>query len=253
MIAVDLSGRIALVTGGSGELGRVICRTLAACGADVAVHYLRDETGATSVAADVAALGRRSCTAQADVTDLASVRHMADTVANTLGEPDLIVANAVIQIHPWSSILEEEVDDYRSQFESCVMQSVHLAKAFIPAMQRRGGGRYIAINTECAIQAAANTSAYTAGKRGLDGVMRALAREVGSSGITVNQIAPGYTVTDHHPQVEADAGYIRSVPLGRRGTAQEIANVVAFVASDLASFVTGAFIPVSGGTVMPAI
>lgn len=252
---IDLSGKIALVTGASGELGRVMAKSLATCGADVAVHYMQNASRAEALVAELRALGVRSVAVQADVTNQDSVAALADAVQTQLGHPDIVVANAVIQIHPWSNVLDEDPDDYLSQFQSCVMQTVYLSKAFLPAMIRNGGGRYIAINTECAMEAAAGSSAYVAGKRGLDGVVRTLAKEVGQHQITVNQIAPGWTVSEQYYNAPADhdADYRATVPLGRRGTDQEIANVVAFVASDLASFITGAYIPVCGGRIMPAI
>lgn len=252
---IDLSGKVALVTGASGELGRVMARTLADCNAAVAVHYGQNGERAKALAAEIEGKGVRSIAVQADITNQASVAAMGDTVRSALGAPDIIVANAVIQIHPWSSVLEEDPSDYESQFQSCVMQSVYLAKTFIPAMMEKRFGRFIAINTECAIEAAPNSSAYVAGKRGLDGIVRTLAKEVGQHQITVNQVAPGWTFSEQHRDLPAnhDEGYRKSVPLGRRGTDAEIANVVAFLASDLASFITGAYIPVSGGRVMPAI
>jgi 3-oxoacyl-[acyl-carrier protein] reductase len=87
----------------------------------------------------------------------------------------------------------------------------------------------------------------------MDGVFRVLAKEIGEHGITANQIAPGWTISENHPESDSTDGYRKQVPLKRRGTDQEIANVVAFLASDLASFITGAFIPVCGGNVMPGI
>ena len=96
-------------------------------------------------------------------------------------------------------------------------------------------------------------SAYISGKRGMDGVLRVLAREVGGSNITVNQVAPGFTLSENKRDSVKTKAYRKKVPLQRRGTDQEIANVVAFLASDLASFITGAYIPVCGGNVMPAI
>lgn len=252
---IDLSGKIAIVTGATGELGRVMARSLAQCGADVAVHYMQNAQKAKELVEELQATGVRSVAVQADVTSQDSISQMAKTVQAELGDPDIVIANAVIQIHPWSSVLEEDPSDYESQFQSCVMQSVYLAKSFIPGMVRKGGGRYIAINTECAMEAAANSSAYVAGKRGLDGIVRTLAREVGKHQITVNQIAPGWTVSEQYYDApeDHDAGYRATVPLARRGTDQEIANVVAFMASDLASFITGAYIPVCGGRIMPAI
>jgi 3-oxoacyl-[acyl-carrier protein] reductase len=130
-----------------------------------------------------------------------------------------------------------------------------MAKAFVPAMIERKWGRVIGINTECSMQNFPMQSAYVSGKRGMDGVLRVLAKEVGENQITVNQVAPGWTISDsvRASGTERQEEYEKKVPLKRRGTDQEIANVVAFLASDLASFITGAYIPVCGGSVMPGI
>lgn len=249
---IDLSGKIALVTGASGELGRVMVRTLAQCGADVVIHYRKNELKASSLAAEIITLGRKAIIVQADITDLESILVMRGIVKESLGTPDIIVTNAVIQ-YKWTSILKQPVEDYKSQFRSCVLQNVFMAKAFIPGMIEKGKGRFIGINTECTIQNFPTQSAYVAGKKGMDGVLRILAKEVGEHQITVNQIAPGWTVSerDRISGTERNKKYDSTVPLKRRGTDQEIANVVAFIASDLASFITGAFIPVCGGNVMP--
>ncbi|SFJ68647.1 MULTISPECIES: SDR family NAD(P)-dependent oxidoreductase [Paenibacillus] len=254
MIGIDLSGRTALVTGATGELGRVMVRTLAACGADVAIHYNTNAAKANELAAEVQAAGRRAAVVRADITKLDDILAMRDAVTAELGHVHIVVANAVVQ-YQWTSVLEQSEDDYRSQFESCVLQSVHLAKAFVPAMIERGAGRMIGINTECAMQNFETQSAYVAGKRGMDGVYRILAKEVGAHQITVNQVAPGWTISerDRTNGTERSEGYDSRVPLKRRGTDQDIANTVAFLASDLAGFITGAYIPVCGGNVMPAI
>jgi len=251
---IDLSGKTALVTGATGELGRVMAMTLARCGADLAIHYNSNAAKARELAAAIEALGRRTAVVRADVTDAESVAEMKRIVSEQLGTVDIVVANAVVQ-YRWTSVLEQPADDYRSQFDSCVMQSVYLAKTFIPDMIGKGGGRFIGINTECSMQNFPNQSAYVAGKRGMDGVYRVLAKEVGEHQITVNQVAPGWTISerDRLSGTERSEEYERTVPLKRRGTDQEIANVVAFLASDLASFITGAYVPVSGGNVMPAI
>lgn len=254
MLNIDLNGKIALVTGASGELGRVIARTLAECGADVALHYHSGKERAEKVAEQISACGRRALTVQADITDLESVLQMQRTVKQELGTVGLVVANAVIQ-YEWKSVLEQPLEDFQSQFASCAMQTVHLAKAFLPDMIERRYGRFVAVNTECAALAEPNNAAYTAGKRALDGVVRCLAKEVGAHNITVNQVAPGWTISerDRTEHTERKEEYEQTVPLRRRGTDQEIANMTAFLLSDLASFTTGAYIPVSGGRVMPAI
>ncbi|OZB95507.1 short-chain dehydrogenase [Paenibacillus sp. XY044] len=253
-MSIDLSGKTALVTGASGQLGRVMARTLARAGADVAVHYRGNEQKALELKQEIEALGRRCIAVQADITDAASVTAMRDRLLGEWQTIDIVVANAVIQ-YEWTSVLNQPVEDYRSQFESCVLQNVLLAKAFIPAMIERKQGRMIGINTECSMQNFPGQSAYVAGKRGMDGVYRVLAKEVGEHNITVNQVAPGWTISDRDREnnTEVSEGYESSVPLKRRGTDQEIANAVLFLASDLSSFITGAYIPVNGGNVMPAI
>jgi 3-oxoacyl-[acyl-carrier protein] reductase len=254
-LALNLSKQVALVTGASGQLGRVIAHTLAQCGADIAIHYHRDLAATEKLKREIEVLGVRALVVQADVTDSSSLSAMRDQIGTALGAPDIVVANAVAQIHPWTTVLEEAVADYESQFRSCVLQNVLLAKTFIPAMIAKGRGRYIGINTECSMQMLPTQSAYVAGKRGMDGVLRVLAREVGTHQITVNQVAPGWTISeqDRTNGTERRPEYEANVPLRRRGTDQEVANAVAFLASDLASFITGAFVPVCGGNVMPTI
>jgi 3-oxoacyl-[acyl-carrier protein] reductase len=252
VIPIDLSGRLALVTGATGELGRVMVRTLARAGAAVVVNYRQNRGRAESLVAEIEGLGGRAWAVQADVTEEKSVERLRETVAGDAGSPDIVVANAVIQ-YKWKSVLEQPLADYESQFRSCVLQTAALAQAFAPAMIAKGWGRIIGINTECSMQYWKTQSAYISGKRGMDGVLRVLAREIGEHGITVNQVAPGWTISENCPESDRTLGYREQVPLKRRGTDQEIANVVAFLASDLASFISGAYVPVCGGNVMPAI
>ena len=252
MIPIDLSNKVAVITGGSGALGRVMVRTLAEAGADIAICYYRDKDSAHGLQAEVTAKGVRATVVQADVTNQDSINTMRDAVVKTLGAADIIVNNAVIQ-YSWTSVLEQSPEDYESQFQSCVLHNVYMAQAFVPAMIEAGWGRVISINTECSMQNFAGQSAYTSGKRGMDGVLRVLAKEVGAHGITVNQVAPGWTISEKSAPSESDEHYWSKVPMQRRGTAQEIANVVLFLASDLASYVTGTYMPVCGGNVMPTI
>jgi len=251
---IDLRRRVCVVTGASGELGRVISRTLGAAGAKVALHYFSGEDRAAALLEELQSLGVAAMTVQADVTEMGSVAAMHDAVKAEFGPPDVIVDNAVIQ-YTWVSVLEQSLDDFESQFRSCVMHNVHMVKAFAPGMIAKGWGRVVGINTECAMQCLENQAAYASAKRGMDGLYRVLARELGPNGITVNQVAPGWMISD---QVRADGtesqpDYEAKVLLNRRGTDQDVANAVAFLASDLAEFITGAFIPVCGGSVMPTI
>ena len=223
MLSINLAGKIAVVTGASGELGRVMCRTLADCGADIAIHYFRNQ-------------------------------QKAESLAEEITKKQIIVNNAVVQ-YSWTSVLDQAIDDYESQFQSCVLHNVLMAKAFVPSMIEANYGRVIGINTECAMQTFKNQTAYVAGKRGMDGIFRVLAKEIGEHQITVNQVATGWKISekDRKSGLKRQDSYESKVPLNRRGTDQEIANVVAFLASDLASYITGAYLPVCGGNVMPRI
>lgn len=251
---IDLRGQTALITGASGQLGRVMARTLAQCGADIVIHYIQNELKAAELQAEIEGIGCRAVIVQADVTKADEVTAMKEHALGLTGAVDIVVANAVVQ-YKWTSVLDQPLEDYISQFESCVLQSVLLAKAFLPDMVNRKKGRVIGINTECSMQNFPSQSAYVSGKRGMDGLYRVLAKEVGEHQVTVNQVAPGWTISekDRENLTERQESYESNVPLKRRGTDQEIANVVAFLASDLASFITGAFIPVNGGNVMPTI
>jgi len=243
---INLTGQAVLVTGASGQLGRVMAKTLAACGANVIVHYIQNKDKAEQLAGEI-----KGMAVQADITNEASVMRMREIILQQFDHVDIVVNNAVIQ-YTWTSILEQPLEDFASQFESCTMQSVLMGKAFLPAMIERKAGRFIGINTECSALCNANSGAYAAAKRGMDGLYRVLAKEVGDSGVTVNQVSPGWTISDRDREngTEIAPEYSQNIPLARRGTDQEIANVVLFLASDLSSFVTGVNIPVCGGAVM---
>lgn len=252
MIPIDLTGKVAVVTGGTSELGRVIVRTLAKAGADIAFSYLSSEAKAKELEEELRKTGRRALAVKADITKEADVLALRDAVESKLGAASVIVCNAVVQ-YPRKTILDQPIEDFKGQYETCVVQNVLMAKAFVPAMQKAGWGRVIAMNTESSMQCWSTQGAYVSGKRGQDGVLRTLAKEVGGSGVTVNQVAPGWMVSENRSAQGTPQWYLDGIPLKRRGKDQEIANVVAFVASDLASFITGAYIPVCGGNVMPAI
>lgn len=258
---IDLAKRIAVVTGGTGELGRAMVRSLAECGADVAVCYYNKKEFAHELAQEIMKnYGVKAVAVHADVTNLESIGDMKKEVNKSLGMVDIIVNNAVIQKFEWTTVLEQPARDYESQFKSCVLHNVYMAQTFVPDMRKQKYGRVIGINTECTMQNFVTQSAYVSGKRGMDGVLRILAKEVGPYNITVNQVAPGWTISDSCRNPDGternknqDFPYIEYVPMKRRGTDREIANAVCFLASDLAGFITGVYLPVCGGNVMPCV
>jgi 3-oxoacyl-[acyl-carrier protein] reductase len=257
---IDLTGKTAVVTGATGELGRTIVRSLAECGANIGICYYNKKDFADKLEDEVnSKYSVKAVAIQADVTDIDSVMSMKSEIFKKMGITDIIVNNAVIQID-WKNVLEQAPEDYESQFKSCVMHNVYMAKAFVPDMIKQKYGRVIGINTECAMQNFITQSAYVSGKRGMDGVLRVLAKEVGKYNITVNQVAPGWTISEgcrntdgSERNINQDFPYIERLPLGRRVTDIEIANTVCFLASDLAGSITGVYLPVCSGNVMPAI
>ena len=253
MISIDLSGKVALVTGGSGQLGRVMARRLAQSGADILVHYHQNREKAEELVAELTGMGVRAAALQADITDFESVMRM-QREAEAFGSPDIVVNNAVIQ-YEWKNVLEQDNTDFYSQFDSTVMHNVYMFKAFAPAMLEKGAGKFIVINTECSMRCDPGAAAYSAAKRGLDGLCRSFAKEVGGRGVTVNQVAPGWMITERERAhgVTTSGAYVDSVPMKRRGCDEDIADAVLFFASPLSDYITGAYLSVSGGRVMPTI
>jgi len=260
MKVIDLKGKTAVVTGGTGQLGRAMCRGLADCGANVVIGYHSQKAFAEELKSTIEQdYAVKALAAELDVTDLDSILAMKKVVNEKLGGMSIIVNSAVITYN-WQKILDQDIESYEGQFRSSVLQAVLMAKAFVPDMIEQNYGRVIAINTECAMQMLPYQSAYVSGKRGMDGIYKVLAKEVGEYNITVNEVAPGWTISDNcretdgtETNTQQDFPYISTVPMNRRGTDDEIADAVCFLASDLASFITGVYLPVAGGNVMPCI
>lgn len=251
---ISFINKTVLITGATGDLGRVMTRTFAKSGADIIIHYLKNAAMAEELRKEVEACGGRAEAIQADITRQDDVNAMRDRAARTIGQPHIVINNAVSQYN-WKPIIEQPPEDFIDQMETCVMHNVYMAQAFIPAMKERGYGRFIGINTECAFLCDKGSGAYASAKRGMDGIYRTLAKEVAASGVTVNQIAPGWMISDrdHASGKDSWPEYEGRTPMGRRGCDQDIANAAVFLASDLASYITGIYLPVTGGRVMPGI
>ena len=260
MKSIDLANKVAVVTGGAGQLGRAMVRGLAECGANVVICYYSQADFANELKKEVQdKYDIRALSVKVDVTDMESILTMKEFVNKELGIVDIIVNNAIIW-HEWKTILEQDKESYESQFRSSVLHGIFMAKAFVPDMKEKRYGRVIGINTECTMQMLPYQSAYVSGKRAMDGIYRILAKEVGEYNITVNQVAPGWTISENQGEVDGteksikqDYPYISIVPLKWRPTDTDIANCVCFLASDLAKFISGVYLPVCGGNVMPCV
>jgi 3-oxoacyl-[acyl-carrier protein] reductase len=250
-LSITLSPRVVLVTGATGELGRCISRTLAACGAKVAIHYHSSRDAAQQLYDELSAAGTEACIVGCDITDVTAVEAMQHEIQATLGQVDIIVNNAVTWYEE-GPVIDQQADQFARVYRSSVLQVWATAKVFSRPMIDRGWGRIISLGTEVSSQALVNRAPYSAAKCAMDGMMRSLARELGEYGITVNQVAPGWVITDEDrsDRDEVQPEYERNVPLKRRGYDQDVANLVAFLSSDLAGFVTGVRIPVCGGNIM---
>jgi 3-oxoacyl-[acyl-carrier protein] reductase len=234
----------ALVTGASRGLGAAIAGRLAADGWPVAVNYHSDQAGAERVVAGIVAAGGRATAHRADVTDEDSVAAMVAEI----GTVQVVVANAT---GPQPLMPAEEVSwrDHLAQLEFFVKSPTLLLRAVLPGMRALGTGRFIHIGSDSFERALPGASAYNAAKGAQLGLARTWARELGEHGITVNVVAPGWIPVERHGVVTAEdsAGYVRDVPLGRLGKPEDIADVVAFVASDASRFMTGERLTVNGG------
>ena len=249
--AFRLDGRVAVVTGGGGGLGADMCRALAAAGAAVAVVGRSQET-IDAVRDQVLDEGGNAISVLADVSQKDSIDAMAGVVRSELGGVDILVNNAAIYPRrPWTEITEGEWDDV---FATNLKGYFLCARACYPSMLERGHGRIVNLTSITFFGGWSLLLSYVSTKGGIVAFTRALARELGPEGITVNSISPGAFPTDAekiHPDPD---GYNRWVldqqSLKRRGTPEDIGNLAVFLASDASSFITGQLFQIDGGWVM---
>jgi 3-oxoacyl-[acyl-carrier protein] reductase len=242
----SLRGRVALVTGGGRNIGRAIVLALAARGADVVINTRSRVDRAEAVAEEARKHGRRALVVAADVGDADAVRAMAARALGEFGAVDIVVNNAAIR--PERAFLEMTDEDWHRVLAVDLHGAFYTARAFLPGMVARRWGRIINLLGMNALQGYVGRAHVSAAKHGLAGLTRALAREFGPYGITVNAVSPGPIATEHDDP--AQTAHIRSqlarIPLGRLGQPDDIARVCAFLASDDGAFVSGQVIGVNG-------
>jgi 3-oxoacyl-[acyl-carrier protein] reductase len=247
---IDLSGRSAIVTGGSRGIGRAIALRLAAQGADVAFSYRGNAPAAEETAAAIRALGRRALPYQGDATDPEAADGLVKATLEAFGKVDILVNNAGITRD--DLIMRMSLDAWRSVLETNLFGAFYAIKAVTRPMLKARRGRIINITSVSGQAGQTGQANYSAAKAGLIGLTKATARELASRGITCNAVAPGFVLTEltqDLPQPLQDEITART-PLGRFGTPEEIANAVAFLASDEAAYITGQVLAVDGGLVM---
>jgi 3-oxoacyl-[acyl-carrier protein] reductase len=242
------AARVALVTGSSRGLGSAIARRLARDGLLVAVNDLHGGSAAHEVVQAIRDAGGVAEAVAADVTDERQVAALVASVADALGPVDVLVVNATGP-QPEAPLTEVAWADHLAQLDFFVKSPVLLGRAIIPAMQARGFGRIVQIDSEVADRPPPGRSAYATAKSAQIGMTRSWARELAPFGITVNTVAPGFVPVERHAGV-SDAirsAYVASVPAGLMGSPDDIAHAVSFFASEAAAFVTGQRLVVDGG------
>jgi 3-oxoacyl-[acyl-carrier protein] reductase len=244
---VRLSGRTAIVTGGSRGIGRGVCEALARDGAGVVVNYRAHKDEALAVVQAVEAAGRPALAIQADVSRPEDVEAMVRETLERFGRVDILVNNAGVVRD--ALLASMSADQWRDVIETNLSGVFHCARAVVNPMMRQRRGRIISISSIVSERFGVGQCNYAAAKAGVNGLTRALARELAPKGITVNAVAPGTVLTDMTRELLASRPPgRRSQPLlGRIGAPEDVADVVAFLASDEARFVTGEIIHVNGG------
>jgi 3-oxoacyl-[acyl-carrier protein] reductase len=244
--ANEARGRVALVTGSSRGLGVAIARRLARDGLAVALNDTRG--AARGVATAIQDEGHVAEAFTADVTDERQVAELVASVAGRLGPIDVLVLNATGP-QPEAPVNEVAWEDHLAQLEFFVKSPVLLGRAVFGGMQEREFGRIVQIDSEVADRPPPGRSAYATAKSAQIGLTRAWARELAPFGITVNTVAPGFVPVERHADVadETRAAYLASVPAGRMGDPEDVADAVSYLASAGAAFVTGQRLLVEGG------
>jgi 3-oxoacyl-[acyl-carrier protein] reductase len=247
---LSLKGKVALVTGASRGIGRAIAITLAGAGAQVVVNYRSQAEAAEEVVQIIQAAGGQAIAIQGDVAVAEDVERVFKGTLEQYGKLDILVNNAGITRD--TLLLRMKEDDFDSVIATNLRGVYLCTKAALRPMTKARGGRIINITSVVGLMGNAGQANYAAAKAGIVGFTKSTAREMASRGITVNAVAPGYIDTELTGVLSDSVrqAILESIPLGRLGEPQDVANLVCFLASDAAAYITGQTLTVDGGMVM---
>ncbi len=248
---IDLTGKSALVTGGSRGIGRAVCQMLARAGAKVCVNFRVESPSAHLVVEEIEREGGEAFALGADVSRRDDAEMLVSETVSRFGSLDILVNNAGI----WKGSAIEEMSDteWAEMLAVNLTGTFHCIREAVPVMKEAGYGRIVNVSSTAGQRGEAFHAHYAATKGAVISLTKSLAVELASHGITVNCVAPGWTVTDMTTESLAGteaAKILEAIPLGRAARPEEIAGAVLYLASDLASFVTGEILNVNGGAVL---
>jgi 3-oxoacyl-[acyl-carrier protein] reductase len=243
----DLTGRVALVTGGGRDVGAEICRTFAAAGAKVAVNYNNSKNEAEAVVAEILKAGGKAAAYQADVADLDSVKSMIGQIKADFGGLDILVNNAGVVMR--KRFADTKPEEWHKQINACLYGAIHCCHTAAPLLEASGRGRIISITGDSSRVGDSGLAIVAAARAGTIGLMKSLAREMSRTGVTCNSIALGLIETAHEKSwVEANYDkLVKAYPIRRLGQPSDVAPMVALLASDAGAWITGQVMSISGG------
>ena len=244
---MELTGKSALVTGGSRGIGREVCLELARQGANLCVNYEGSQTKAEEVVTICEQMGVKAFAFRADVADSAQVEAMIAQVLDRFGRLDILVCNAGITRD--GLMLRMTEADFDAVVDTNLKGAYLCMRGAYKPMMRQRSGRVVAVSSIVGLRGNAGQANYAASKAGIIGLSRSMAKELAGRGVTVNVVAPGFIDTDMTAALPEDAraAMLASIPMGRFGQAEDVAKAVAFFAGDRAAYVTGQVLCVDGG------